>query len=203
MYRMMIVDDEERIVNSIYDLMEDQFDFELYRCTSALQALAEIRRIRFDIIISDIAMPQVNGFELAEEVLKIWPKCHFLMLTAYNSFEYAYQALKYDRVDYLLKVESYDRICEVIAKKRMLIEQERRQEERLQDFDRNLQQLNQSMRDYFLKRIVVMGTPLPDQSDLDAIALFIRLNDPVFLVLAGTDSCSPVDHRRAADIVEP
>ena len=33
MYRMLIVDDEERIVNSIYDLMEERFDFELHRVT--------------------------------------------------------------------------------------------------------------------------------------------------------------------------
>ena len=35
MYRMMIVDDEERIANSIYDLMDERFDFELYRCYSS------------------------------------------------------------------------------------------------------------------------------------------------------------------------
>ena len=50
MYRMMIVDDEERIVNSIYDLMEENFDFELYRCYSGVQALALLKRMRFDII---------------------------------------------------------------------------------------------------------------------------------------------------------
>lgn len=202
MYRMLIVDDEERIVNSIYDLMEERFDFELHRCHSAVQAMTEVKKMRFDVIISDIAMPQMSGLELVEEVHKIWPKCHFLMLTAYNSFEYAYEALKHDRVDYLLKVESYDTICEVIAKKRELIEQERRQAERLLDYDRHLHHLNESMRGYFLKRMIVMGTPLPAQSDLDEIALPIRLSEPVLLVLAATEPNGPLDHSRAAAVVD-
>ena len=64
MYRMMIVDDEERIVNSIYDLMEENFDFELYRCYSGVQALALLKRKRFDIIMSDVSMPQMSGLDL-------------------------------------------------------------------------------------------------------------------------------------------
>ena len=202
MYRMLIVDDEERIVNSIYALMEERFDFELHRCTSSLQALAEARRMRVDMIIADVTMPQMNGLELLAEVRKIWPKCHFLILTAYQNFEFAYQALKYDRVDYLLKVESYDAICEVVAKKREQIEKERLQEERLQDYDRNLHRLNESMRGYFLKRMIVMGTPLPDQSDLDEIALPLRLTEAGFLVLAATESRSAVEHGRVAAAVD-
>ena len=61
MFRMMIVDDEERIANSIYDLMDERFEFELYRCYSAVEALEVIRTMRFDIVITDISMPGMSA----------------------------------------------------------------------------------------------------------------------------------------------
>ncbi len=196
MYRMLIVDDEERIVNALYDLMEARFDFELHRCYSGVQAMAKIRKMRFDIIISDISMPQMSGLELLDETRKWWPKCCFVMLTAYSSFDYAYQTLKHERVDYVLKLESYDVVCDIIAKKRALIEQDKLAEERLQHYDRNLQDLKQGMQRYFIKRIIVLGTPLPEQSDLDAISLQIRLRDPLLLVLVSMSLKKPVDQRQ-------
>lgn len=202
MYRMLIVDDEERIVNALYDLIEERFDFELHRCYSGVQAMAKIRKMRFDIIISDISMPQMSGLELLDEARKWWPKCYFIMLTAYSSFDYAYQTLKHERVDYVLKLESYDVVCDIIAKKRSLIEQDRRAEERLQHYDRSLQDLKQGMQRYFVKRIIVLGTPLPEQSDLDAVSLLIRLRDPLLLVLVSMSMKNPVDQRQTATMLD-
>lgn len=166
MYRMMIVDDEERIANSIYDLMDERFDFELYRCYSAVAALDVIRTMRFDIVITDIAMPGMSGLELLNKVQAIWPKCHFLILTAYDSFDYAYETLRHDRVDYLLKIESYDTICQCVERKLQDIQKERSREEKLRHYDQYVQQVGESMGRYFLKRIIVQGIPLPDQHDL-------------------------------------
>ena len=121
MLRLMIVDDEVRIADSIYDLMQEHFDLELYRCYSALDALEIIRTMRFDIVITDISMPGMNGLELLSRTQAIWPKCHFLILTAYDSFDYAYETLRHDRVDYLLKIESCDTICACFEKKLAII----------------------------------------------------------------------------------
>ena len=148
MYRMMIVDDEERIANSIYDLMDERFDFELYRCYSAMAALDVIRTMRFDIVITDIAMPGMSGLELLNKVQAIWPKCHFLILTAYDSFDYAYETLRHDRVDYLLKIESYDTICQCVERKLQDIQKERSREEKLRHYDQYVQQVGESMGRY-------------------------------------------------------
>lgn len=52
MLRMMIVDDEERIANSIYNLIVDHFDdLEVYRSYSAHQALKIIKSMRFDLVM--------------------------------------------------------------------------------------------------------------------------------------------------------
>ena len=203
MYRMMIVDDEERIANSIYDLMDERFDFELYRCYSAMAALDVIRTMRFDIVITDIAMPGMSGLELLNKVQAIWPKCHFLILTAYDSFDYAYETLRHDRVDYLLKIESYDTICQCVERKLHDIQKERSREEKLRHYDQYVQQVGESMGRYFLKRIIVQGIPLPDQHDLDQFSVPLRLEQPVMLVFLALNDQNPVTNNRTSmDILQ-
>ena len=203
MYRMMIVDDEEHIANSIYDLMDERFDFELYRCYSAMAALDVIRTMRFDIVITDIAMPGMSGLELLNKVQAIWPKCHFLILTAYDSFDYAYETLRHDRVDYLLKIESYDTICQCVERKLQDIQKERSREEKLRHYDQYVQQVGESMGRYFLKRIIVQGIPLPDQHDLDQFSVPLRLEQPVMLVFLALNDQNPVTNNRTSmDILQ-
>lgn len=182
MYRMLIVDDEERIVNSLYGLMEEHFDFELYRAFSGEAAVRLMQKMRIDVLMTDISMPQMSGLELLDTAKRLWPKCHVLLLTAYDRFDYAYRAIRYDRVDYLLKIESYDEICAVIRKKYELLEQERREEELLH-FDSHLRGISANVRGYFLKRIIVQGMPLPEQKDLEDMQLPIRLDRPALLLI--------------------
>ena len=184
MYRMMIVDDEEIIVNSLYGMIHEHFDLEIHRAYSGLEAQRLLGKMRFDLILSDISMPQVSGLELLEAAKRLWPQCHFILLTAYNNFDYAYQAIKYDRVDYILKLESYDVIRETIEKKIALLEEERRARERLPELAGDAEEIRASITRYFLKRMIVQGMALPDQKDLEAVKSPIRLASPALLAMA-------------------
>ena len=132
MLRMLIVDDEEHIVNALYGVLAERFDdIEIQRAYSSVTALKMITKMRFDLIISDISMPQMSGLELLDEIRRLWPRCYVLLLTAYDRFDYAYQAIKYERVDYLLKIESYDEICRIVQEKLTLIHQQQEEDEKL------------------------------------------------------------------------
>ena len=198
MLRMMIVDDEARIADAIYDLMDEHFELELYRCYSAQDALKKIAAMRFDIVITDVSMPGMSGLELLSKTQAIWPKCHFLILTAYDNFSYAYETLRHDRVDYLLKLESYDTICACVEKKLQAITAEREKEEQLQYYGSYKQQVEDSMCRYFLKRLIVQGIPLPDQRDLDQFSVPIRLDTPVLLALLAMSDQNPLTNSRSA-----
>lgn len=116
MYRLLIVDDEEIITDGLYEVfsnyMPEQLD--VYKAYSGTEALQWMKRTRIDIILSDIAMPGMNGLELIKQIHSYWPKCKVVFLTGHSNFDYTYQAIQMDDVKYLLKTEGYDKVIEVI-----------------------------------------------------------------------------------------
>lgn len=202
MYRMLIVDDEERIVNSLYGLMQERFEMEIYKAFSGAEAKEMISRMRFDIVITDIDMPQINGLELLTAIRQRWTECYVILLTAYDKFDYAYEALRCERVDYLLKVESYDEISRVVGNKICLMDKERSERERVLKLSGDLNAVSSGIRDYVLKRFIVQGVKLPDQKDLHSIGLTIRLDHPAMLVLGTLDVDDPVERKRVMAAID-
>ena len=108
MYRMLIVDDEPEITESLYELFisAELPNLDILRTCSSREAASMIAAAKIDILLTDIRMPGINGFQLAETARRNWPKCRIVFLTGYNEFEYAYNAIKSDCDDYILKTES-------------------------------------------------------------------------------------------------
>ena len=196
MYRMLIVDDEQQIVNSLYGLISERFKFEVYRAYSGLEAEELLRRMRFDIIFSDISMPQKSGLELLDLAKRLWPMCHFILLTAYDNFDYAYSAIKYERVDYLLKIESYDAICEVVEKKLEMLENDRKEQEKVLQIGSDLVDLKHQIQQYCLRRIL-QGLKMPEQKDIDNMQLPLRVENDVIIALGTAYSNNVCDLEQA------
>ncbi|SDY92313.1 two-component system, response regulator YesN [Evansella caseinilytica] len=116
MYRLLIVDDEEIITDGLYDvfcsLMPEQLD--VCKAYSGKEALGWMARTRIDIVLTDIAMPELNGLELIERVQDFWPRCKVIFLTGHDNFDYVYQAIQMNQVRYLLKTEGYDKVINTV-----------------------------------------------------------------------------------------
>lgn len=105
MYNVLLVDDEPAILNGLLKAIpwkEYSFD-QIYTAGDGIEAMKLIEQNGFDLIITDIRMPNMNGLELMRKVQSCHPGSRFIILTAYNEFEYAIEALHLGAENYLLK----------------------------------------------------------------------------------------------------
>jgi two-component system, NtrC family, response regulator HupR/HoxA len=82
MSKVFFIDDEVNVLNSIKRAFRNE-EFEGYYFTSAVEALEEIEKIKPEVIVSDILMPEMNGFELLQKAKISSPTSVRVMLTGY------------------------------------------------------------------------------------------------------------------------
>ncbi|MBP3241095.1 MAG: response regulator [Oribacterium sp.] len=105
MIKVMIVDDERFVRRGIIQ----ETDWELIGCevvaeaTNGIEALEKAKEVHPDLVVSDIRMPEMDGLELSQHLIELFPDIKLILLTAYSDFEYARQALRIGVSDYLLK----------------------------------------------------------------------------------------------------
>ena len=104
-YRILIVDDEKMIRMGIKNTMpwEQMQIAEVYTASSAKEAAALIREHQPQIMITDISMAEMSGLELVEQIREQDADMRVIVLTGYDRFEYARQALQLQVHDFLLK----------------------------------------------------------------------------------------------------
>lgn len=105
MMNVIVVEDKHPILRSIVRKIEN-YHSELRiigEATDGLSALEMILRLKPSIVITDIRMPGMDGLQLITQVKAELPDTIFVILTGYNEFDYARQALKLGVTEYLLK----------------------------------------------------------------------------------------------------
>lgn len=105
MYKVIIVDDEPTAIEFIEALIKRKLtDFVVTAVASnGRECLDLIETHKPDIVISDIKMPVMDGIELIRHINSDYPQIMTLLISGYEEFEYARQALKYNAVDYIKK----------------------------------------------------------------------------------------------------
>jgi len=78
--KILIVDDEHSIVDSLRDIIGSA-GYEVLCAYSGEEALAEASKSCPDILLSDVLMPRMHGFELALQLKQICPDCHLLFFS--------------------------------------------------------------------------------------------------------------------------
>ncbi|MCM1297821.1 MAG: response regulator, partial [Muribaculaceae bacterium] len=132
-YRILIVDDEKMIRMGIKNAMpwEQMGIAEVYTAASAKEAASVIEEHRPQIMITDISMAEMSGLELVGQIREKNTGMRIIVLTGYDRFEYARQALQLQVHDFLLKP-----IDETELKKSILAQVEQLEERRIRHEDR-------------------------------------------------------------------
>ena len=104
-YRILVAEDEEIARRSLRLLCERSGSpvEVVSEANTGRQVLEELERARPDIILMDVVMPGMNGLTAAKAVRERSPATKIVMISAYEVFSYAQEALRAGAVDYLLK----------------------------------------------------------------------------------------------------
>lgn len=105
MLRVVVVEDEELVRKGIV-LAVDWVSVDcavVGEAANGEEGLELIRRLKPDIIVTDVKMPKLDGIEMIRRLREEENSAYVIILTAYGDFEYAQAAVKLGAVDYLLK----------------------------------------------------------------------------------------------------
>jgi DNA-binding NtrC family response regulator len=98
---ILIVDDNENMRALLRDILAPQHDVELAADGSAARAQLEMQR--FELVLTDVRMPGLDGFEIIRLVKERWPVTEVVMMTAFASVPAAVEAMRQGAYDYIEK----------------------------------------------------------------------------------------------------
>lgn len=132
MYGMIIVDDKEDIVRGIEKLGNwGEIGIKIVGTASnGAEAFELVKKFKPKIIITDIKMPVMDGLELTQKALVFDETVKIILLSGYDEFIYAQQAMKLGAKEYLLKPATIETITEAVVrvKEEIVIEEIRNTE---------------------------------------------------------------------------
>ena len=114
--KILIVDDEKDMLTLLKRIISEETDHELITETDPLKAFERFRADRFDLVITDLKMPKMDGIRLLEEIRKVDPEISTIILTAFATIETAVEAIQKGAYDYITKPFRRERILLTIDK---------------------------------------------------------------------------------------
>ena len=108
-HRILILDDEQSLIKWLSYALE-QKGYDVFATTEPKTALQALREKKYNLVISDIRMPDIDGFTFLKKVRKIYPDIPVIFITAYGSMESAVNALRDKVSDYILKPFGIDEL---------------------------------------------------------------------------------------------
>ncbi len=164
MIKVFLVEDEivmrEGIKNNI-DWAQEGFDF-VGEASDGELAYPMIKKLKPDIVITDIKMPFMDGLELSRLVKAEYPEIKVIILSGYDEFDYAKKAINIGVTEYLLKPITGNKLMEAVKQVAKIIEEEKRQQEYIEKFEREMKENETLERQKFFYEIVNNKLPVAE-----------------------------------------
>lgn len=156
MLKVFLVEDEivmrEGIKNNI-PWEKEGFEF-VGEASDGELAYPMIRKLQPDILITDIKMPFMDGLELSRLVKKDFPDISIIILSGYDEFQYAKEAITIGVTEYLVKPLSSAKLLETVKQIGSRIEQENEKKIYLEQFKKDMKEMELHEREKFLNEIL-------------------------------------------------
>ena len=100
--RILVIDDEARMCDSLTELLSGS-GYSVTATQSAREGMELLKKEKFDLVLTDIKMPELSGLEILKKTHEIDPEIIVILMTGYASLESALEAIKNGAFEYLLK----------------------------------------------------------------------------------------------------
>lgn len=114
--RDILVVDDDALVNEFFAAVLKKAGYQVATASSGEQGMELMREREFDLVLSDVKMPRMNGIELLTQVKTESPETVVVMITAYGTVKDAVAAMKLGAYDYVLKPVLPDELEVVVTK---------------------------------------------------------------------------------------
>jgi len=115
--RILIVDDEETIRVIFASAISSEGNYDCRAAGDGLEALALLDSgEKFDLVLADIVMPNLDGIQLAERIKDKYPDLPVVMVTAVHTPRTLFEAIQKGAVDYILKPFEVEELLDVIRR---------------------------------------------------------------------------------------
>ncbi|TBR43181.1 sigma-54-dependent Fis family transcriptional regulator [Marinomonas agarivorans] len=112
---LLIVEDDQELAEALDDTLT-LANYQCHLVYSAEDALVALQRNTFDMVVSDVNLPGMDGYGLLSHVVDKFPDLPVMLMTAFGDIAHAVEAMREGAVDYLLKPFQAEELLEVIAK---------------------------------------------------------------------------------------
>jgi DNA-binding NtrC family response regulator len=113
--RLLVVDDDAGVVDFLSEMLTER-GYSVHGQTSARAALRAIRELSFDLVISDVEMPELRGIDLVSALSRMPGSPPVLLMTAFGSIDLAVQAVRGGACDFLTKPFAIESLYESVER---------------------------------------------------------------------------------------
>jgi signal transduction histidine kinase len=166
--KLLVIDDED-IIRDIWESMftiDDNYSIETRE--DGEKGIAALKKSDFDIVITDLNMPGINGIGVVEQVKKLKPEIEIIIMTAFGTVEHAVEAMKKGAYDFILKPLDFERIKHVLNRcyKQLMFKRENKD---LKELNEKLKELNEEKEKFITITSHELRTPTNSISGLTKI----------------------------------
>ncbi|WP_199615354.1 response regulator [Paenibacillus alkalitolerans] len=156
MYKLMLVDDEADVREGVIQEVDwASLGFEVVATAENGKEAAELLdKAEPDVVVTDISMPFMDGLQLSETIRSSRPMTKIIILTGFDEFEYAQQAVKLHIDEYLLKPFSSQEFIDVLRKVKRQIDEETASRENIETLQEYFRQSLPVLRQVFLSSLM-------------------------------------------------
>ena len=144
---ILVIEDEDQVRQS-YEDMFSFFGYEVESVPNGREGMSRITKKDYDIVVTDLNMPEMNGIEVLKYIKKKKPYIEVIVITGYATLENAIEAMKVGAYDYFAKPIDIEHVRIVISKCVQQI-QSRKENEELRSLTQRLKELNE-LKDKFI-----------------------------------------------------